>query len=74
MIYDSRLLMVSYAEKYNVKLALQPDDPSLERLGDVERIMINYENIKKAIYTIKSPMFGITMCQAIYMMGRTYIE
>ena len=64
--YDSRLPMVPYAEKYNVKLALHPNDPSLERLGDVERIMINYENIKKAIYTIKSPMLDITMCQAIY--------
>lgn len=62
--------VIPYAEKYNVKLALHPDDPPLERLGDVERIMINYENIKKAIYTIKSPMLGITMCQATYhMMG-----
>ena len=62
--------VIPYAEKYNVKLALHPDDPPLKRLGDVERIMINYENIKKAIYTIKSPMLGITMCQATYhMMG-----
>lgn len=39
--------VVPYAEKYNINLALHPDDPPLERLGDVERIMISYENIKR---------------------------
>lgn len=62
--------VVPYAEKYDIKLALHPDDPPLERLGDVERIMISKENIKKAIDMHKSPNLGITMCQATYcMMG-----
>lgn len=39
--------IIPYAEKFNIKLALHPDDPPLERLGMVERIMTNYENIKK---------------------------
>ena len=55
----------------NIKLALHPDDPPLPNLGDVERIMISYENIKKAVTGIvKSDNLGITMCQASYkMMG-----
>ena len=62
--------VIPYAEKYNVKLALHPDDPPLERLGDVERIMISYKNIKRAIETVKSDNLGVTMCQACYrMMG-----
>ena len=63
--------VIPYAEKYNVRLALHPDDPPLPRLGDVERIMISYDNIKKAIYDIcPSDMLGVTMCQATYkMMG-----
>ena len=59
--------VVPEAEKYNVKLALHPDDPPVPRLGDVERIMISKENIKKAVYGIKkSDSLGITMCQANY--------
>lgn len=59
--------VIPYAEKYGIRLALHPDDPPIARLGDVERIMISYENIKKAIYDIyPSDMLGVTMCQATY--------
>ena len=62
--------VIPYAEKFNIKLALHPDDPPLEKLGMVERIMINYENIKKAINLVDSKNLGVTMCQATYcMMG-----
>ena len=62
--------IIPYAEKFNIKLALHPDDPPLERLGMVERIMTNYENIKKAINIVESKNIGVTMCQATYcMMG-----
>lgn len=62
--------VIPYAEKYNVKFALHPDDPPLPKLGDVERIMVSYENIKKAINIVDSPNLGVTMCQATYcMMG-----
>lgn len=62
--------VIPYAEKFNIKLALHPDDPPLERLGMVERIMINYKNIKKAINIVDSKNLGVTMCQATYcMMG-----
>lgn len=63
--------VIPSAEKYGIKLALHPDDPPLKKLGDVSRIMISVENIKKAIFDIlPSKNLGITMCQATYyMMG-----
>lgn len=62
--------VMPYADKYGIRLALHPDDPPLDRLGNVERIMISKENIKKAMDMYKSPNLGITMCQATYyMMG-----
>jgi len=60
--------VISDAEKYGIKLALHPDDPPLERLGGVERIMISYENINKAVNIVKSDSLGVTMCQATYLM------
>lgn len=57
--------VVPEAEKYGIKLALHPDDPPLPKLGEVERIMISAENIRKAIFDIQpSDSLGLTMCQA----------
>ena len=67
--------VIPYAEKYNIKLALHPDDPPVERLGDVERIMISFENINKAVNIVDSESLGVTMCQATYlMMGEDLYE
>lgn len=60
--------LIPYAEKYDIKLALHPDDPPLAKLGDVERIMISHKNIQKAMNIVKSPYLGVTMCQATYLM------
>lgn len=60
--------VIPYAEKYGIKLALHPDDPPLEKLGGVSRIMISYENIKRAMNVVKSESLGVTMCQATYLM------
>ena len=60
--------VIPYAEKYNVKLALHPDDPPLERLGNVERIMISADNIRRAMSVVDSDHLGLTMCQATYLM------
>lgn len=60
--------VIPYAEKYDINLALHPDDPPLSRLGNVERIMISYENIEKAVNLVSSPKLGVTMCQACYLM------
>ena len=67
--------VIPYAEKYNINLALHPDDPPLARLGNVERIMISTDNIEKAMNIRKSNNLGITMCQATYkMMGEDLWE
>jgi mannonate dehydratase len=63
--------VIPTAEKYGIKLALHPDDPPVPKLGDVSRIMVSVENIKKALYGIyPSENLGLTMCQAnFYIMG-----
>lgn len=59
--------VIPEAEKYEIKLALHPDDPPVPKLGNISRIMISAENIKKAVYDIcPSDMLGVTMCQANY--------
>lgn len=60
--------VIPHAEKYGIKLALHPDDPPLDKLGNVSRIMTSYENINKAINIVKSDSLGVTMCQATYLM------
>lgn len=67
--------VIPYAERHNIKLALHPDDPPVEKLGDVSRIMTSYANINRAINTVKSDNLGVTMCQATYlMMGEDLYE
>jgi len=58
--------VVPYAEKSGVKLALHPDDPPLDRLGNVARIFTSLENIKKGISLADSACLGVTFCQASY--------
>ncbi len=67
--------VIPYAEKYDVKLALHPDDPPIDSLGGVSRIMTSYENIDRAVNTVKSDKLGVTMCQATYhMMGEALYD
>ncbi len=63
--------IIPYAEKYGIRLALHPDDPPLDKLGNVSRIMTSYKNIDKAVNgAVQSDNLGVTMCQATYhMMG-----
>ena len=67
--------VIPYAEKHGIHLALHPDDPPLPKLGNVSRIMINANNIERAVHTVESDNLGITMCQATYhMMGENLYE
>lgn len=62
--------VIPYAEKYGIKLALHPDDPPLEKLGNVARIFTSLENIEKGMNVVKSQNLGVTFCQACYrLMG-----
>ena len=51
------------AEKWNVKLAMHPDDPPLSPIRGVGRIMRSIENFQRLLELVPSPMNGITMCQ-----------
>lgn len=63
--------VIPHAEKYGIQMALHPDDPPLDYLGNVGRIMTSYENIRHAVRDIvQSDSLGVTYCQACYcMMG-----
>jgi mannonate dehydratase len=51
------------AEKWNVKLAMHPDDPPLSPIRGVGRIMRSIENYQRLLDLVPSPMNGITFCQ-----------
>ncbi len=51
------------AEKWNVKLAMHPDDPPLSPIRGVGRIMRSVENFQRLLDLVPSPMNGITLCQ-----------
>jgi len=58
--------VLPYAEKYEIKLALHPDDPPLPMLGNTARIFTSLEAIQKGINIVDSPCLGVTFCQACY--------
>lgn len=66
--------VIPQAEKHGIRLALHPDDPPLERLGGVERIITSADNIERAISLVKSDSLGITMCQATFLMMGENLE
>ena len=51
------------AEKWNVKLALHPDDPPLSPIRGVGRIVRSVENYQRLLDLVPSPLNGITLCQ-----------
>lgn len=63
--------VIPEAETYGIRLALHPDDPPVPRLGDVERILISADAIRRAVFEIHpSRILGLTMCQAnFHIMG-----
>ena len=55
--------VIPVAEKWNVKLAMHPDDPPLSPIRGVGRIMRSVENYQRLLDIVPSPMNGITLCQ-----------
>ena len=51
------------AEKWNVQLAMHPDDPPLSPIRGVGRIMRSVENFQRLLDLVPSPVNGITLCQ-----------
>ena len=55
--------VIPVAEKWNVKLAMHPDDPPLSPIRGVGRIMSSLDNYQRLLDMIPSPVNGIALCQ-----------
>jgi mannonate dehydratase len=62
--------VIPEAEKAGVKLAMHPDDPQVDSIKGISRIMTTVDNFKKLVDLYPSPSNGITMCQGNFsLMG-----
>ena len=55
--------VVPEAERHGVKLALHPDDPPVDRLRGIPRIITSIDALKRVTQICPSPMNGLTFCQ-----------
>mgnify|MGYP001195754048 FL=1 len=53
--------IIPVAERYDVKMAIHPDDPPFSVFG-LPRIITNPHNIKKLLDLVDSPYNGLTLC------------
>ncbi len=62
--------VVPEAEKVGIKLAMHPDDPQVDEIKGISRIMTTVDNFKRMLDIYPSPSNGITMCQGNFsLMG-----
>ncbi len=62
--------VVPEAEKYGIKLALHPDDPQVDSIRGISRIMTTADAFRRMADIYPSPNNGITMCQGNFsLMG-----
>ena len=74
--------VIPIAEKYNMKMALHPDDPPISPLRGIARICTSADNFRRIMNIAPSPVNGITFCQAnframgenIYELAREFCE
>ncbi len=53
--------VIPYAEKYDIKMAIHPDDPPWPLYG-LPKVITNRENIRKFLSLNNSPYNGLTLC------------
>ena len=62
--------VIPEAEKAGMKLAMHPDDPQVDSIKGISRIMTTVDNFKRLVDLYPSPSNGITMCQGNFsLMG-----
>ena len=62
--------VVPEAEKYGIKLAMHPDDPQVDSIRGISRIMTTSDAFRRMAAISPSPYNGITMCQGNFsLMG-----
>lgn len=65
--------VVPEAEKLEVKLAMHPDDPQVNSIQGIPRIMNTVENFDRLLNMVPSDYNGITMCQGNFSLMGTDI-
>lgn len=58
--------VIPEAERYGVKLALHPDDPPIDNIRGIPRIMTSVDAFKRMLDLYPSPSNGITFCQGSF--------
>jgi mannonate dehydratase len=58
--------VIPEAEKSGVKLALHPDDPPIDGIRGIPRIMTSVDAFKRMLDIYPSPSNGITFCQGSF--------
>lgn len=67
--------VVPEAEKAGIKLAMHPDDPQVDSIRGISRIMTTGDAFKRLLDIYPSPNNGITMCQGNFaLMGEDLIQ
>lgn len=62
--------VVPEAEKIGMNLSLHPDDPQVDNIQGVSRIMTSVENFDRMLNIVPSKYSGLTMCQGNFsLMG-----
>jgi mannonate dehydratase len=62
--------VIPEAEKYGIKLAMHPDDPQVDSIRGISRIMTTVDAFNRMADIYPSPNNGITMCQGNFsLMG-----
>jgi mannonate dehydratase len=65
--------VVPEAEKIEMKLALHPDDPQVDKIQGISRIMNTVENFDRMLKIMPSDFSGVTMCQGNFALMGTDI-
>ena len=65
--------VIPEAEKVGMKLAMHPDDPQVDSIKGISRIMTSVDNFKKLVDLVPSPSNGITMCQGNFSLMGAHI-
>ncbi len=62
--------VVPEAERYGIRLAMHPDDPQVDSIRGISRIMTTADAFRRMAAIYPSPYNGITMCQGNFsLMG-----
>ena len=57
---------VPVAEKYGIQMAIPPDDPPVDSIAGIDRILTSADAMEQVTRLVDSPVNGITMCQGSF--------